>query len=193
MATDFRAIYDRVIEHHPGYNSPAGSPGYQACLLWADRLRGITGPSLDVGCGVGYVVQLLQAPPFELEAWGVDVSRVAIERARERQQLERVRLMEPGVLPFPDAAFGLVTCFDVLEHLDEPDIDRLEAEMDRVLRPGGVLFATVSTRPAASEDHLGDNLHRTVRPATWWADRLDPDEYTVRPRVEDVRLWKRTP
>ena len=41
MATDFRAIYDRVIEHHPGYNSPAGSPGYQACLLWADRLRGL--------------------------------------------------------------------------------------------------------------------------------------------------------
>ena len=46
-------------------------------------------------------------------------------------------------LPFADAAFDLVSCCDVLEHV--PDLERVIAETARVLRPGGLyLFDTIN-------------------------------------------------
>ncbi len=45
--------------------------------------------------------------------------------------------------PFADAAFDLVSCCDVLEHVR--DLDRVIAETARVLRPGGLyLFDTIN-------------------------------------------------
>ena len=186
---DYAAIYDRVIAENPGYNDAHGSPGYHACLRHAERLRGLAGRSLDVGCGAGYVVSLLGTPAFGFESYGVDVSPCGIERARMRVPADRVTTMRPGTIPHEDAAFSLVTCFDVLEHLDEPDILELRDQMHRVLAPAGLLFCSVSLRPSASVDHNGENLHRTVRPAQWWADAFEPEEYHVRRATDDILLW----
>jgi len=195
MTTQYADIYDHITAEMAIYNLAQNSPGYQGCLLAADRLTGVSGPTLDVGCGVGFAVELLASPMFAYESYGVDVSHVAIDRARERTDgalpPERFALMEPGRIPFPDDHFGLVTCFDVLEHLDEPDIRRTLDELRRVLRPGGLMFLSVSTRLAGSADQFGDNLHRTVRDAGWWIDLVEPDDAQVRPRMDDVFMWKR--
>jgi SAM-dependent methyltransferase len=47
-------------------------------------------------------------------------------------------------LPFPDAAFDVVTFFDVLEHI--ADDARAAAEALRVLRPGGFVLVTSPSR-----------------------------------------------
>jgi ubiquinone/menaquinone biosynthesis C-methylase UbiE len=44
-------------------------------------------------------------------------------------------------MPFPDASFGTVVCTEVLEHIPEPA--RALAEIERVLRPGGMLIGSV--------------------------------------------------
>lgn len=44
-----------------------------------------------------------------------------------------------GTLPFPDAIFDLVTCFDVLHHI--PNVSHIVGEIFRCLQPGG--FALV--------------------------------------------------
>lgn len=193
MQTDYASIYDHVIAHEANYNAAENSPGFQACLLWAERVRAATGPVLDVGCGVGFVVKLMGSPQFGLEAWGVDISPVAIERARSRLGHDRVSVMAPGRIPHPDNRFGLVTCFDVLEHLDEHDVPQMRDELTRVLRPGGLLFCTASCRLAGSKDQHGENLHRTVRPPEWWAEHFTPDEYLVRRAHADVIMWRRKP
>ncbi|MEO1277582.1 MAG: class I SAM-dependent methyltransferase [Planctomycetota bacterium] len=192
-APDYAAIYDRVITENAGYNDAHGSPGYHACLRHAERLRGLSGRALDVGCGAGYVVSLLGMPAFGFTSYGVDVSTSGIERARKLVPADRVVTMQPGTIPHQDASFSLVTCFDVLEHLDEPDILELRAEMRRVLAPQGLLFCSASLRPSASVDHNGENLHRTIRTAQWWADTFGPDEYLVRRATEDVLLWWKKP
>lgn len=188
---DYRAIYDDIISTQDNYNRAENSPGYQACLLAADRLRLLEGPALDVGCGVGFAAELLQGPMFGFDVWAADISEIAVARAQERLSPDRVALLESDSLPYPDAMFGLVTCFDVVEHLDEPDIAILFGELERVTRPGGVIYCTASCRPAGSVDQFGDNLHRTIKPAQWWIDVCAPDEAIVLPGMEQVSLWKK--
>lgn len=137
------------------------------------------------------MVALLSMPTFGYEAHGVDVSAEGVARASKINPAGRVRVMRPGRISNDDAAFALVTCFDVLEHLDEPDILTLRDELRRVLAPGGLLFCSASCRESASVDHHGENLHRTIRPPAWWAEQFEPDEYLARRATADVLMWWR--
>ena len=110
-----------------------------------DRCGASGGRALDVGCGAGFIAEELAAMGFAVT--GIDPSRVAIEAARAHAQQRRLGIEYlVGVgeeLPFADAAFDLVSCCDVLEHVR--DLDRVIAETARVLRPGGLyLFDTIN-------------------------------------------------
>jgi ubiquinone/menaquinone biosynthesis C-methylase UbiE len=127
---------------------------------------------------------------------GVDVSDEAIARTQERlphlkNLPDRFQRIEQCRLPFEDQTFSLVTCFDVLEHLDPPDIDTMVGEIMRVLRRGGFFFGSVSCRAAGSVDLHGENLHRTVEQPQWWLDRIAPDEATFESDEAQLLLWKR--
>src|SRR5690606_26413684 len=115
------------------------SPGFKSVLRYGEKLRALKGRSLDVGCGVGFVVQLMATPLFGFDSFGCDISSAAVERARQRlgeASEQRVRLIEgDGALPFGDGEFEVVTCFDVVEHLDEADVIRLRDELRRVRKP----------------------------------------------------------
>ncbi len=95
------------------------------------------GPLLDVGCSLGYT--LLAARELGLEASGADLSDVAVARCRELGFDTRLAGME--ALPWPDAAFSLVTMKHVLEHTATPRVALREVR--RVLAPGGGLFIAV--------------------------------------------------
>jgi SAM-dependent methyltransferase len=97
--------------------------------------RGDRGTLLDVGCGTGDNIPMLQA------AWSgvvvaTDLSEYALRHARAGVAVARAEQ-----LPFPDEAVGALTSMDVVEHLDD-DLAGL-AEYHRVLGPGGLLLLTV--------------------------------------------------
>ena len=52
-------------------------------------------------------------------------------------------------IPAPSAAFDVILCTEVLEHVPEPD--RVVAEIGRLLRPGGVAYLSAP---------LGSGLHQ---------------------------------
>jgi len=79
---------------------------------------------LDVGCGVGQVVQ-------ELTGWGFAARGIDVAPG-EAAGCERY---DGRVIPFPDASFAAVGAFNVLEHVEEPVV--FLDEMKRVLKPGG--------------------------------------------------------
>ena len=89
------------------------------------------GKALDVGCGVGQVVQRLIDAGHEVH--GVEVSGSNIEKARRIS--DRCQLYDGRTLPYGAASFDSVGALNVLEHVEEPEA--FLAEMVRVVKPSG--------------------------------------------------------
>jgi methionine biosynthesis protein MetW len=94
---------------------------------------------LDAGCGDGsnYGDWLARRAG---DYTGVDVSDRAVEAARGRG-LSVHLVTDLTALGFPDAQFDVCVVVEVLEHLVFPNL--AAKELLRVLKPGGILIATV--------------------------------------------------
>lgn len=104
----------------------------------AQRLaRDRAGPVLDLGCGEGRLMRLLEA--LSVSAIALDRSPTMLNAAQGRRVLGEARS-----LPFRDAVFGAVAGLYVLYHLEQPEQALREAH--RVLRPGGVFVAATPSR-----------------------------------------------
>ena len=91
---------------------------------------------LDVGCGVGAVHDYLGGTFARI--CGVDVSKVSIEAAKERHPDFEYRVMKGNEIPYPSAAFDIVTAINVLHHIDLQARSDFVLELKRVIRPSGL-------------------------------------------------------
>ena len=107
---------------------------------------------LDVGAGTGATSQALRKYG---RVMAVDLSTEATIVAR-RRGLDVAR-MDAGNLAFPDASFDVVVVLDVIEHLE--DDAAAVRELRRVLKPGGVLLATVPAYKWLWSSHDVANHH----------------------------------
>ncbi len=94
---------------------------------------------LDAGCGTGRNLRFLARYGT---VTGMDFSTVALGCCRGRG-FERLVCGSVNALPFPEAAFDLVTSFDVLTSQGVNDRAALP-EAARVLRPGGHFLVRVA-------------------------------------------------
>ncbi|MBS0123240.1 bifunctional 2-polyprenyl-6-hydroxyphenol methylase/3-demethylubiquinol 3-O-methyltransferase UbiG [Thetidibacter halocola] len=115
-------------------------------LAWFDRQIDWQGKAvLDLGCAGGFMAEAIHDRGATVT--GIDPARRAIAAARTHAEatLRAIRY-DTGVgerLPYRDASFDAVVCVDVLEHVR--DLDRVLAEVARVLKPGGLfLFDTIN-------------------------------------------------
>ena len=92
------------------------------------------GRALDLGCGMGEFLQVLEERG--LAAFGVEGNADQARAIRERGLGVGLADLE-APLPFSDATFDLVTCLEVIEHVAQAD--GLMEEIRRVLKPGGHL------------------------------------------------------
>ena len=96
---------------------------------------------LDLGCGRGEWMELLQENGFSCA--GVDSNTIMVAQCRERQ----LSATEKDVLSFlgeqKDGVYGAVTAFHLLEHLPPIILLELVKEVFRVLQPSGIaIFET---------------------------------------------------
>lgn len=89
------------------------------------------GAVLDIGCGVGQVVERLNRAGFL--AHGVDVAEANIRRAQ--RICDRCILYDGRRLPFGDNTFASTGALNVLEHVENPEL--FVSEAVRVTQPGG--------------------------------------------------------
>jgi SAM-dependent methyltransferase len=154
-ARDAAGVY---CAHQPiyGYGHASSAPGHlmrfslnHAILRVAAHLRFES--VLDVGGAEGYLAHLLRTC-FGAEAFSVDLSAAACGRARQLFDLPSLAV-SASALPFPDASFDLVTCSEVIEHLEDP-IAALR-ELRRVARR-----AVLVTTEEFCSDALAAHLER---------------------------------
>lgn len=100
-------------------------------------------PMLDVGCGAGTFTAFAAGRGWTIS--GADPDRSALAAAERELPDADLRLSEAHELPWPDAAFGLVTLVQVLSHVTNPIAALREAA--RLCEPGGRVRVTVWGRP----------------------------------------------
>ena len=98
-------------------------------------------PILDIGCGRGEWLELLQEEG--LQAKGLDINAILVEQCRER----RMDVIEGDVIEYlctlSAASLGAVTAFHLIEHLSFRLLMKFLDETVRVLKPGGLaIFET---------------------------------------------------
>ena len=106
---------------------------------------------LDIGFGAGTVLDAARAQDWEV--FGLEVSSPAVEQARARgYKVFHGNLLEAG---YPDNYFDVITASEILEHLNSPENEL--REIARILRPGGLFWATTPSARGISYQLLGLN------------------------------------
>ncbi len=117
--------------------------------------RNVEDPSsktvLDIGCGVGELIELLQDLGYT--AMGVDGNSEQVKIVKSLGVDAHEADLEQG-LPFADGSFDVATCMEVIEHIARAEA--LLGEIRRILRDGG--FLLLSTPNHAYLTHRANNL-----------------------------------
>jgi cyclopropane fatty-acyl-phospholipid synthase-like methyltransferase len=134
---------------------------------------------LDVGCGRGEILR--HVARLGAHAYGVDYAEVAVKLSREATQNEPapvgVYRTDAKRLPYPDHTFDRVLIFDVVEHLFPWELNAALADVQRVLKSGGMVV--VHTAPNRWYDQYAYPFVRFVR-------RLQGKQYPANPRALNV-------
>jgi SAM-dependent methyltransferase len=100
--------------------------------------------ALDFGCGAGRILRHAAAQDVAGEFWGCDIDEPSIKWLRENLSppLHVLRNGPSPPLALPDGQFDLIWAFSVFTHLTDTWSAWL-TEMHRLLKPDGILIATV--------------------------------------------------
>jgi ubiquinone/menaquinone biosynthesis C-methylase UbiE len=142
----YRSVYAR-------YDSYAMADDRRGAVM--RHLQGLSGSMLDVSCGRGELLTAAEAAGFGPVQ--------GTEAVPELCDGKRVINAQIHALPFAAAAFDVVVCVDVLEHILEPDIEPGLQELERVTK--GTLILAAADYPTYWD---GINLHPSARPYADW-------------------------
>jgi hypothetical protein len=148
-AEDFDWLEEAILTD--GYYEQIGVWGLEVDLdkrVMAEMVASLSRARvLELGCASGAVLEGLHDYGIDYE--GVDISRMAIERASDRV---RGRIHHGDVLTL-DIAGGFDTVFglDIFEHLNPNRLDTYIARLASLLKPAGLLFANI---PAFGNDEI---------------------------------------
>lgn len=149
---------------------------YEFCAQWILNHRALNSVRvLDYGCGAGQIVEELRK--MGVDAFGCDVFYEGGERSRSADPDllgKFIRRMEGNAIPFDDKSFDFVVNNQVMEHVQ--DLDSVLADVQRVLKPGGIVLSLFPDRGVWREGHCGiPFLHwfdKGSRPRIYYAAAL---------------------
>ncbi|MDD5529889.1 MAG: methyltransferase domain-containing protein [bacterium] len=99
----------------------------------------------DAGCGCGYGSHHLLKSGAK-KVTGIDISEETIEYCKSHYENENLefKVMNAEKLSFPDKIFDVVVSFEVVEHLENPEM--YLSEIKRVLKTDGILIISTPNK-----------------------------------------------
>lgn len=126
---------------------------------------------LDFGCGTGRsALPLLSA---RMDVHLVDISENCLDPDIFLLQLKKTIHFTQGCLwdlPSQLKPAKWITCMDVLEHLPQDKVDEALRGMSIRMTQGG--FFSIYLQDEQFGQKVGQKLHLTVQPASWWIKRI---------------------
>lgn len=117
--------------------------------LWLNKLKPLRPEMTLLDCGAG-TGQFAQEMSEQCRVLVLDDHDESLERLRSRFPRDSVLRVSATGIPLADGAVDVVTALDVLEHIEN---DRgAVSEIHRVLKPGGMVVATVPASMALWSD-----------------------------------------
>jgi 2-polyprenyl-3-methyl-5-hydroxy-6-metoxy-1,4-benzoquinol methylase len=146
---------------------------------------------LDVGVGYGVFLKIAGEEYGLGDLRGMDPYPNSIEIARTmtKARIERGSLFDDR-WPFEERSFDVLTCFDVLEHVEKPEAFFVNAR--RYLRPGGIVVISTPNKGIPyrmrSIPLIGfpdtNPTHINVQPPSYWQALAARNGYEI------VASWK---
>ena len=150
------------------------------------------GKLLELGCGLGHLLGLLQD---DFECVGIDIAAYSIEQLkRNAPRATGIVMSADDLSPFDDGEFSVVVGLHLVEHL--PDPAGTIRQVNRILQPGGLfLFATPNPGYGlrrfkdARTDAIGkDPTHINVQPPEQWRAWCEKSGFAILKHLGDG-LW----
>ncbi len=161
--TQFQKDYQTFVKEYYSKGYFTGNPQYSAYtnykkdkpLIVKNMLKFLkkierthpSGKLLDVGCALGYFVEL--ALHIGYDAYGFDPSDYAVREAIKLNGKERIKQGTIGTMSYEPQSFDVVTLFDVFEHLADPKKD-LQTLLTYLKKDGIIVIATGDTKSLAA-------------------------------------------
>jgi SAM-dependent methyltransferase len=184
----FDAEYYESYKSITGLREKGDKPPLYA--YWKRYLRRVKpeGKLLDIGCGLGVFMRRLEDV---YEVYGIDVSHHAVEQARKLATKAKMGVGTATHLPFEANSFDITAAFDVVEHLEDPEL--LFREARRVLKQDGLLVLSTPNPHSLGarikeKDSNPENLpySHPLRKRVWhgWRD-------TTHIHISPIAEWRR--
>jgi SAM-dependent methyltransferase len=168
IAARERDLYANLWADVPSYSAQA--PGATHVGTFTEMSGAAGGASvLDAGCGSGAGALALQAAGYRVTLCDVTPAGVSPE-ASTLPFVAACLWHDLAPVAYLSGGVDYVYCTDVLEHIP-PEYTMLVLSRLLEASKSGV-FLNISLVPDQFGVWVGQPLHQTVRPFTWWRDRL---------------------
>ncbi len=153
------------------------------------KLYRFPGAILDLGCaGGGFVKNCLedQRLAVGLEGNDYNLKHKRAEWATIPDYLFTCDITQPFTVHTGDKTphiFGIITAWEVLEHILKKDLPFLFANIHRHLNKNGLFIVSVTNFPSPNPNYSMIDMHRTLQNLPWWLDQLAMNKFI---RDEDL-------
>ena len=142
------------------------SPGENVVLNYVIKCEPHHGRVIDFGSGTGRAALMLHKLHFDITM--IDIADNCLDDEVKAEIGDRLivgNLWEP--LDLPKAPEGF--CTDVMEHIPT---DKVDAVLKNIMGLTDRCFFQICLKEDHFGEVLGEHLHLTVKPFTWWRDKL---------------------
>jgi len=155
---------------------------------------------LDVGCGTGFIINLVR--DLYTEIHGIDVTQAMLDMIDTSSGNIVLHKAMAEDMPFDDGYFDIVTSYAFIHHVF--DYQTVLREIYRVLRPGGLVYidlepnmyywkamVDLQANPEIRRENLSDIVNREIDSVLFTGERVEK-EYGIEKSVFDKAEYTKT-